>query len=72
MLQGLFARDPLGGIDAHEGADKVLGLVADAGPAVRVEAVPATHDQLQQGGLGRSEHLQAELTLWDIFWLFFS
>ena len=56
MLQGLFARDPLGGIDAHEGADKVLGLVADAGPAVRVEAVPATHDQLQQGGLGRSEN----------------
>ena len=57
MLQGLLAGDPLGGVDAHEGTDKVLGLVADPRPAVRVEAVPAAHDHLEQGGLGRSEKL---------------
>ena len=56
MLQGLFARDPLGGIDAHEGADKVLGLVADPGPAVRVEPVSAPHDHLEQCSLSRSEN----------------
>ena len=57
MLQGLLAGDPLGGVDAHEGADEVFGLVADPRPAVRVEAVSAAHNHLEQGGLGRSEKL---------------